>query len=140
MTFRRAGGRRIIEAIMIRNVAGALLLAQTLVAPLFFAAPAALAEGKFDGPWSVVVHTSTGPCDPSARFSGQIVNSEISYAYGSLEVTGHVEASGLTHVHVTYGDAHGEAHGHLGAAQGSGTWSGDGPNGRCTGTWSATRK
>jgi hypothetical protein len=98
------------------------------------------AETQFDGPWSVVVRTSTGPCDPSTRFSGQIVNGDISYAYGSLEVTGRVEASGVTHVRVIYGDAHGEAHGRMTATQGSGTWSGDGPNGRCTGTWDATRK
>jgi hypothetical protein len=95
---------------------------------------------QFDGPWSVVVRTSTGPCDASSRFSGQIVNGEIFYAYGSLEVTGHVDASGATSVHVTYGTAHGEAHGRLTPTQGSGTWSGSGPDGRCTGTWDATHK
>jgi hypothetical protein len=98
------------------------------------------AATAFDGPWSVVVYTLVGQCDPSARFSGQIVNGEISYAYGSLDVTGHVEANGFTRVHVIYGTAHGEAHGRLTATQGSGTWSGDGPEGRCSGTWSATRK
>jgi hypothetical protein len=125
---------------MIHNGAGRFLLAATLVALASMPAGDARAETKFDGPWSVVVRTSTGPCDPSARFSGQIVNGEIYYAYGSLEVTGRVEPSGVTRVQVTYGDAHGEAHGHLTPTQGTGTWSGDGPNGRCTGTWSATRK
>jgi hypothetical protein len=123
---------------MIRNTAGIILLATTL-ASIFTQAAAVRAATKFDGPWSVVIYTSTGPCDVSNRFSGQIVNGEISYAYGSLEVTGHVEASGTTVVRVTYGSAHGEAHGHLTTTQGSGTWSGDGPDGRCAGTWIATR-
>jgi hypothetical protein len=124
---------------MIRNSTAALLLTVALAATAG-AATGAHAETQFDGPWSVVVRTSTGQCDPSARFSGQIVNGEISYAYGSLEVTGRVEPSGFTHVHVVYGDARGEAHGKLTTTQGSGTWSGDGPDGHCTGTWYATKK
>jgi hypothetical protein len=123
-----------------RSALGALLLAALALPTVTVAGRDARAEGKFDGPWSVVVYTSTGPCDPSARFSGQIVNSAISYAYGSIEVTGRVEASGATRVQVTYGSAHGEAHGHLTETHGSGTWSGMGPEGHCTGTWSATRK
>lgn len=125
---------------MIIQTARVVFLVATLAAPASMLATGLHAETQFDGPWSVVVRTSTGPCDPSTRFSGQIVNGDISYAYGSLEVTGRVETSGVTHVRVIYGDAHGEAHGRMTATQGSGTWSGDGPNGRCTGTWDATRK
>jgi len=124
---------------MIRNTAGALLLAATFAASALTPAAYVHAAAKYDGQWSVVVYTSIGPCDASYRFSGQIVNGEISYAYGSLEVTGHVEASGATSVRVTTGSAHGEAHGHTTATHGSGTWSGDGPDGRCAGTWIATR-
>jgi hypothetical protein len=127
-----------LGVIVIRNAAGIILLAATLASALTPAADVRAAT-KYDGPWSVVVYTSSGPCDASNRFSGQIVNGEISYAYGSLEITGRVDGSGATTVHVTYGSAHGEAHGHMTATQGSGTWSGDGPNGRCTGTWIATR-
>jgi hypothetical protein len=107
------------------------------------AASAQAADGhatkKYDGTWSVTVQTTSGSCDPAQRFSGQIVNGEISYAYGSLDVTGRVEPSGATFVQVTYGSLHGEAHGHMTLTQGSGTWSGDGPDGRCAGTWSAAR-
>ena len=120
---------------MIRN---GILLAAALAAVLIPAA-AVQAAGKYDGLWSVVVYTSKGPCDVSTRFSGQIINGEISYAYGSLEVTGHVDAKGVTFVHVIYGSAHGEAHGRMSATRGSGTWTGIGPDGRCTGTWMATR-
>jgi len=125
---------------MIRNACGGALLAALVAASALTPSRPAYAEGKFDGPWSVVVYTSTGPCDPSARFSGQIVNGQISYAYGSLEVTGRVESSGATAVQVTYGSARGEAHGRLTETHGSGTWSGMGPEGHCTGTWAATRK
>jgi len=125
--------------IMIRNIATAISFGATLAASALMPATDLYAAGKYDGSWSVVVYTSSGPCDPSARFSGQIVNGEISYAYGSLEVTGHVDADGATLVQVTYGSAHGEAHGRMSAARGSGTWTGIGPDGRCAGTWMATR-
>jgi len=126
---------------MIRYTAGIISLAVALALAASTLAQAAdvRATAKYDGAWSVVVYTSSGPCEPAQRFSGQIVNGQISYAYGSLEVTGHVEPSGATMVHVTYGTARGEAHGHMTAMQGSGTWTGDGPDGRCAGTWSATR-
>ena len=124
---------------MIRSIAGALILAATLAASALTPTTNAGAGTQFDGQWSVVVYTSSGPCDASYRFSGQIVNGEISYAYSMIQVNGRVEPSGATHVVVTASDAHGEAHGHMTATHGSGTWSGIGPNGRCAGTWVATR-
>jgi hypothetical protein len=93
----------------------------------------------YDGAWSVVVYTASGPCDPSYRISGQITDGRIYYAYGSIEVSGRVAAGGDTHVHVTAGSSHGEARGHMTATRGNGSWSGQGPDGRCAGTWVATR-
>ena len=123
---------------MIRGVTRIFFVPPVLAAVLL--PPAGADAGtKYDGSWSVVVSTTAGPCEPSSRFSGQIVNGEFSYAYGTLEVNGHVDANGTTIVRVSYGDSHGEAHGHMTATQGGGTWSGDGPGGRCSGTWSATR-
>ena len=124
---------------MIRNTAGAFLLAATLGALALTPVTDVHAGTVFDGPWSVIVYTSKGPCDPSYRFSGQITNGQISYAYGSLVVTGQVDQSGLTYVHVTAASAHGEARGRMTASHGSGTWSGEGPDGRCAGTWVAMR-
>lgn len=124
---------------MIRNFVGILAPVATLAFAVSANAADERAIGKYDGMWSVTVYTTSGPCDPAQRIRGQIVNGEISYAYGSLDVTGHVEPSGATIVHVTYGSAHGVAHGHMTSTQGGGTWSSDGPDGRCTGTWSATR-
>jgi hypothetical protein len=126
---------------MISNASSGILLAASFAAAaLAQTMPARAAASEFDGSWSVVVLTTSGPCDPSYRFSGQIIGGAISYAYNTLEVTGHVEASGATFVKVIYGDAHAEAHGRLTAIRGSGTWSGSGPNGHCAGTWAATRE
>jgi hypothetical protein len=124
---------------MMRSPAGVFLLVATLAASSSTPTTVAHAGTQFDGQWSVVVYTSSGPCDRSFRFSGQIVNGEISYAYSNIQVNGRVEPSGATHVQVVAGGAHGEAHGHMTATSGSGTWSGQGPDGRCAGTWIVTR-
>ena len=124
----------------IRKSAFALPLAASVVASALMPATCAFAESKFDGPWSVAVYTTTGPCDASYRFSGQIVDGAISYAYGSLEVTGRVDGRGATFVRVTAGTSHGEAHGRMSITHGNGTWSGIGPDGHCAGTWSAIRR
>jgi hypothetical protein len=124
---------------MSRRTSAAILLAVAIAAAALTQAVSALASTKFDGPWSVVVFTMSGPCDASYRFSGQISNGEISYAYGSLEVSGRVDANGATHVRVRSAQGHGEAHGRFTEFRGAGTWSGNGPNGPCAGTWIATR-
>jgi hypothetical protein len=128
-----------LAEIMIHKKVAAVFLAAIFAATELTLTAAASAGSKFDGSWSVVVFTRSGPCDPSFRFSGQIVNGQISYAYNALDVTGAVADSGETHVHVTAGDNHGEAHGHMSVTQGAGVWSGVGPDGRCEGTWIATR-
>ncbi len=125
---------------MIRNIAFALLLSPAVAASSLVPVRSAFAESKFDGSWSVAVYTTTGTCDRSYRFSGQIVNGDISYAYGSVEITGRVEASGATFVRVTAGTGRGEAHGRMTMTHGNGTWSGIGPDGHCAGTWEARRK
>ena len=59
---------------MIRNTAGTILLAATVTAAALTQATYVRAASKYDGNWSVVVYTRSGPCDPAYRFSGQIVN------------------------------------------------------------------
>ena len=115
-------------------------LTAVLAAALTLPVPAHAATTKFDGSWSVVALTTSGPCDASYRFNGQIGGGTIYYAYQQLEVVGRVEANGAVSVKITYGSAHAEGHGRLTETHGSGTWSGEGPDGRCTGTWSSTRQ
>src|SRR5580692_6296037 len=98
---------------MIRSITAAFVFAATLAASALMPATDVRAGSKFDGQWSVVVYTASGKCDPSYRFSGQIVNGEISYAYNMVEVTGRVDPSGAVHVQVSASGAHGEAHGHM---------------------------
>ncbi len=113
----------------------ALAVAAAVAAP----GSTAGASTKFDGLWSVVVYTTSGQCEPSYRFSGQIRNGEISYANNSLDVTGEVVESGAVFVKVVSRSGHAEAHGQFTTTQGGGTWSGESADGRCSGTWTATR-
>jgi hypothetical protein len=125
--------------LMFSKTAVTHLVAATIAATALLPVPYGRAATRFDGAWSVVVLTTSGRCDPSYRFSGQIVNGEISYAYGSIEVKGSVVSSGAVFVRVSGSSGHAEAHGHFTVVQGSGTWHGEGPDGHCAGTWSATR-
>jgi hypothetical protein len=96
---------------------------------------------KFDGNWSVVVVTRSGPCDAAYRFSGQIFNGAIAYGggLGSVDFAGRVRPNGAALLRVSSGANYAVASGRLGAARGSGTWRGQSSSGRCSGVWSATR-
>ena len=67
---------------MIRNTVSTILLAATVTAAALTQATYVRAATKFDGNWSVVVYTRSGPCDAAYRFSGQIVNGVIVYNGG----------------------------------------------------------
>jgi hypothetical protein len=125
---------------MIRNTGGTLLAA-TFVASVLTQATYVRAATKYDGAWSVVIATRTGPCDASYRFSGEIVNGVILYSglFGSINFTGRVNSRGAAYVRVSSGSNYATAYGRMTVTRGSGTWRGRGPNGYCTGTWSATR-
>src|SRR5215470_5940147 len=74
---------------------------------------------SFDGPWSVLVVTRTGPCDQAYRYGVTIARGQVYYAGGGPEY-----AIGT---------------GRLSRSTGSGSWRGQGPSGACAGVWSATR-
>ena len=79
---------------MIRNTAGAILLAATLAAAALTQVTDARAASNYDGAWSIVVYTRTGPCDASYRFSGQIVNGVITYGSLGVNLAGRVRSGG----------------------------------------------
>jgi hypothetical protein len=124
---------------MIRNTAGTILLAAIVTAAALTQATYVRAAGKFDGNWSVVVYTRSGPCDAAYRFSGQIVNGAIVYGGGGIELYGRVRPSGAASLRVSSGSAYAVASGHLTATHGSGSWYGQAAGGRCSGTWVAQR-
>jgi hypothetical protein len=125
---------------MIRNTAGTILIAATIAAALLTQATFVRAASKYDGAWSVVIYTKTGPCDRAYRFSGQITNGIIAYGGGfGIDFTGRVRSSGAAYVRVSSGSNYALASGRMTVTRGGGVWHGQGPNGYCTGTWSAQR-
>jgi hypothetical protein len=127
---------------MIRNnIAGAVFLAASMSAAALTQATYVHAASKFDGEWSVVVVTRTGPCDASYRFSGQIVDGAIIYngGLGPIEFAGRVRPNGAAYLRVASGENFALASGRMTARRGSGIWRGKSADGICTGTWSAVR-
>jgi hypothetical protein len=125
---------------MIRNKASAILLTAAVTAAALTQATYVRAATKFDGNWSVVVYTRSGPCDPAYRFSGQIVNGVIIYSGGlPVNFSGRVRSNGSTSLQVSGGSAFAVASGRLNGARGAGTWYGAASGGRCTGNWVAQR-
>jgi hypothetical protein len=138
--FRRLMASQSIKgAIMIRNIIGVILLAATLAATALMPATDARASSRYDGAWSLVIYTRSGPCDQSYRFSGQIMNGAIVYDGGPVNVAGRVNSNGAAYVRVSSGSSYAVASGRLTTTRGAGTWRGRTSNGFCTGVWAATR-
>lgn len=124
---------------MISHSIRAVTLAAAFAVTPFAAAPSALAA-SFDGPWSVLVITRSGPCDQSYRYGVMIRGSTISYlGGGAVSVSGRVSRSGQVSVSVASSGQSAVGSGRLRDGRGSGTWRGGGPSGSCSGTWSATQ-
>lgn len=94
---------------------------------------------SFDGQWSVLVVTRSGPCE-AYRYGVTIVNGVVYYAGGGpVSLTGRVSPSGSVTVRVSSGPQYAIGTGRLARSKGGGSWRGQGPNGSCAGVWSATR-
>jgi hypothetical protein len=103
-------------------------------------APLPAQAAPFDGPWSVVVVTKSGPCDPTYRYGLMIQGGRVTYlGGGSVSVSGHVASNGAVSVSVSSGGQSASGSGRLSDGRGGGTWSGRGTSGACSGTWSATQ-
>jgi hypothetical protein len=116
----------------------AVTLATAFAVAAFAAVPCADAA-SFDGPWSVVVTTRSGPCDASYRYGVMIRGSSVSYmGGGAVNVSGRVSKSGQVSVSVSAGGQSAVGSGRLSNGRGGGTWHGRNASGSCSGTWSAT--
>jgi hypothetical protein len=124
---------------MIRNSTSTILLAATVMAAVLTQASYVRAATKFDGNWSLVVYTRSGPCDASYRFAGQIANGAVVYGGGSVQVYGRVRPNGAVSLRLSSGSAYAVGSGHLTATHGAGSWYGVASGGRCSGSWVATR-
>jgi hypothetical protein len=102
---------------------------------------AAVARNAFDGPWSVVISTQSGPCDPQYRFGVQIINGNIVYeGGGAVNAQGSVGPNGGVAVSVSSAGQSANGQGRLSRDSGGGNWRGQGPGGACAGTWQAARR
>lgn len=114
-------------------------LTSVFAVTIFSAAPSADAA-SFDGPWSVLVVTKSGPCDQSYRYGVMIRGGYVSYlGGGNVSVSGRVSPSGQVSVSVSTGGQSAHGSGRLSDGRGGGTWRGQGPSGNCSGVWSATQ-
>jgi len=94
----------------------------------------------FDGAWSVLIVTESGGCDPSYRYGVQITNGNVTAAAAGATLQGRVAPNGIVRVNVSAGSQYAEGQGRMSSPNiGTGTWSGQGPGGACSGTWLAQR-
>jgi hypothetical protein len=95
----------------------------------------------YDGNWSVLIVTNSGPCDRGYRYGLAIRGGRVFYE-GSLavNVAGQVSGNGFVTVRVSAGSQGATGTGRLSRDYGSGSWRGDGSAGSCSGTWTAERR
>jgi hypothetical protein len=78
------------------------------------------AQNKFDGTWSVVLATNSGPCERTYSGRVQVINSVVHFSGGGL--SGRVTARGAVSVTASMGAGWGVASGQLSTNSGQGTW------------------
>jgi len=105
-------------------------------------APApAFARTAYDGQWSVLIVTNSGPCDRAYRYGLSIQNGAVIYeGSAAVNVAGKVANNGAVKVRVWAGQQGASGTGRLSRTDGSGTWRGTGSMGTCSGVWSAERR
>lgn len=120
-----------------------------LVLPLLVAAvdPVGAATRKvrvpnrYDGEWSIVATTATGPCSPSTSYQVQIKDSDASIPDQDVGIDGGVSSGGAVKATITRGSNKVPITGSLDSkGSGSGTWRTLGGLAECNGSWSAQRK
>jgi hypothetical protein len=101
----------------------------------------AMGRTAYDGNWSVLIVTNSGPCDRGYRYGLAIRGGRVFYE-GSLavNVAGQVSGNGFVTVRVSAGSQGATGTGRLSRDYGSGSWRGDGSAGSCSGTWTAERR
>jgi hypothetical protein len=105
-------------------------------------APAhAAARTNFDGNWSVLIVTDSGPCDRGYRYGLSIRNGRVFYeGSAAVNVDGQVSPNGFVQVRVWAGSQSANGAGRLSNNYGSGTWRGAGSSSSCAGSWTAERR
>ena len=127
----------------ISGVLAGLLLAASWAAPADARTRARSGPrtGGYDGNWSVLIVTNSGPCDRAYRYGLAIRGGRVFYE-GSLgvNVDGYVGSGGYVRVRVSAGSQGATGVGRLSRDYGEGSWRGSGSSGSCSGTWTAERR
>ena len=125
----------------ILKISTRLFLAAAALVAAYAPAPAVAAAGtNFDGSWSVLIMTSSGPCDRSYRFGLSIRNGDILYnGSAPVNLNGRVSGNGSLRVHVSAGAQSANGAGRLSRDYGRGHWRGSSASDVCAGSWTAER-
>ena len=102
--------------------------------------PTADAASKFDGMWSAVFRTKSGPCQPAYRGAVQVVDGVIQIASTAGSLSGRVSRNGSVSATGYMGANTGVASGRVSGSVGSGTWRAHMAGGDCAGAWTAQRR
>jgi len=116
-----------------------LFVALAFIAPL--APEPAAARTNYDGNWSVLIVTDSGPCDRGYRYGLSIRDGRVFYeGSAGVNVDGRVAPNGRVQVRVWSGSQSASGAGRLSSNYGSGTWRGAGSSSSCAGSWTAERR
>jgi len=117
-------------------------LALTTAFAITALAPPAIAA-QFDGTWNMVAVTTSGHCGKIpiglGISHGRIFSTGGRFARYPIQLAGRVSASGQVRMNAVAGPRIAQGTGRFGRFQGSGSWTGSGPSGLCSGVWNATR-
>jgi hypothetical protein len=125
---------------MITHVTRLLIVASAFVIFAMVAAPSVKAQSKYDGRWSTLLVTKSGPCGPSYRAAVQVMNGVVGLEGGSDALSGRVLPDGSVTVRGNLGPNNGIAWGRLSSNAGTGRWRVHMQSGRCSGVWTARRR
>ena len=117
-----------------------LLIASLCVAAVTAATPRAYAASKFDGTWSAVFRTKSGPCQPAYRGAVQVSDGFIQVASSAGSLSGRVSRNGSVTATGYMGANYGVASGRVSGNSASGTWRAHMATGSCVGVWTAQRR
>jgi len=118
----------------------AQLLAGFALVTALVPAPA-VARTHYDGNWSVLIVTNSGPCDRAYRYGLSIRNGRVFYeGSAAVNVDGRVAPNGRVQVRVWAGSQSASGTGRLASTYGSGMWQGTGSGSSCAGSWTAERR
>jgi hypothetical protein len=98
----------------------------------------ATAASRYDGPWTVVFATRTGPCDATYGLEINIVDGVLSHP-NLVRFRGKVTRSGAVHASLAVEDKLADGSGILHNDTGRGVWTGSAAGARCSGVWTARR-